>query len=501
LFVFRATTGGGKLHTLLPDGYKFKLSATYFTCLLMTIRLLLALLLSTVLLGLPAWAQQPQPATQPNIIFIMADDMAQADLGCYGNPFNETPNINKLAQSGLRFTQAYSASPVCSPSRASILTGKHPARLGLTNFMGGERKDPASPVLPAPWVHALPATELTIAERLKPLGYQTGFVGKWHVGDGETAAPWNQGFDFARMIGKNSIDYYNYSIYEDSYKQEFVDHGTNYLTDKLTDYALEYIGKQKVGQPFFLYLCYSAPHVFLVPRGDKVSKYLNKYEKFEGKYNPYYGAMIESLDDGVGRVQQLLQQMGLDKNTLIVFTADNGGLGLPELGPTPTTAGTLRKWKGFTYEGGVRVPALVSWPGQVPAGQTSAHYFINTDYTPTFLELLGQPTTDVLPDARSIAPVLRNPQAVFDRGPIFWHYPHFSNQTSRPAGAVRSGDWKLVKSYEANQVELFNLKEDESEKTDLSKKNKVKTAELEQLLTQWQTAVGANMPVRKPAKK
>ncbi len=217
---------------------------------------------------------------KPNIIFILADDLGWADLGCYGNPFNETPNIDRLAKSGIKFTQSYSSSPVCSPSRASFMTGKHPARLQLTNFLVGERTDSLSPVLPAPFQKSLPSSEITLAERLKAVGYQTGFIGKWHLASVPTdsLAPWGQGFDYARSIGQNGLDYYNYSIFEDSFKKEFKDTGTDYLTDKLTDYALEFVKKADRNQPFFLYLCYSAPHVFVVPRGDKVSKYLKKYE-------------------------------------------------------------------------------------------------------------------------------------------------------------------------------------------------------------------------------
>lgn len=455
----------------------------------MTCKNLLLCILSTFTIS--AFAQQ-----KPNIIFILADDLAQADLGCYGNPYNETPNIDKIARNGIKFTQSYSACPVCSPSRASIMTAKHPARLKLTNFLVGERTDSLSPVLPALWTKYLASSEITLAERLKGLGYQTGFVGKWHLGGKDDQTPWGQGFDYSRLIGKNGLDYYNYSIYEDSYQKEFTDKGTTYLTDKLTDYALDFVEKTDKKQPFFLYLCFSAPHVFVVPRGDKVGKYLRKYEKYNGKYNPYYAAMIESMDDGVGRLQQLLETMGIDKNTLIVFTSDNGGLGIPELGPIPTTAGNLRKWKGFTYEGGVRVPTLISWKGQLPENQTCDQYFINSDYTPTFLELLGQPY-DVSPDAKSFYGLLKNPATNHDRGPIFWHYPHFSNQTSRPAGAVRKGDWKLVKSYETNTIELFNIKENETEPQDLSKKYPKIAKEMHQTLTDWLTNIDANMPIRK----
>lgn len=312
----------------------------------------------------------------------------------------------------------------------------------------------------------------------------------------EQAAPWSQGFDYARMIGTNGLDYYNYAIFEGSHQKQFLDSGRTYLTDKLTDYALDFVKNTDQTKPFFLYLCYSAPHVLTIPRGDKVAKYLRKYEQFGGKYNPYYAAMIESVDEGAGQIRQLLEAQGLDKNTLIVFTSDNGGLGISELGPIPTQAGHLRKWKGFTYEGGTRVPALISWPDQIPDNQVCGQYFINTDYSPTFLEALGQ-STDGFPDGKSIYPLLKNPAASFDRGAIYWHYPHFSNQTSHPAAAIRHGNWKVVRRYETNRAELYNIRQDETEPVDLSKKYPQKAKELNGQLTQWLTDIDANMPISK----
>jgi len=439
---------------------------------------------------------QAQNKSKPNIIFIMADDLGYMDLGCYGNPYNETPHIDSLAKGGIRFTQAYAASPVCSPSRAAILTGKHPARLQLTNFLVGERTDSLSPVLPAQWQKFLPSSEITLAERLKSLGYQTGMVGKWHLGGGDSLAPWGQGFDFTRMIGRNGLDYYNYSIYEDSYQSEFKDDGSKYLTDKLTDYSIDFIQKQKKDMPFFLFLSYSAPHVLLVPRADKLRKYFFKYEKYKGKYNPNYAAMIESMDEGVGKIVAQLRTQNLLANTLIIFTSDNGGVGLPELGPTPTDSHPLRKWKGHVYEGGIRVPTIFFWQGQIAPQQVCHQYFTNTDYLPTFLELLGQ-TYSLFPDAKSFAPLLKNPNVDTKRGAIFWHYPHFSNQMGRPAGAVRLGDWKLVENYEDNHLELFNLAEDIEEAKDLSLENPQKKQELYQLLVNWRKEVNANMPIKK----
>ncbi|AQG78824.1 sulfatase [Spirosoma montaniterrae] len=447
------------------------------------------------------WMSSPLLAqTQPpNIVLIVADDLGYTDLSCYGHQRHRTPHIDSLARRGIRFTQAYAASPVCSPSRAALMTGKHPARLQLTNFLVGTRTDSLSPVDPAPWRPYLPASEITLAERLRTLGYQTGIVGKWHLGGVDSLAPWGQGFAFTRMIGRNGLDYYNYGIYEDSYKKEFRDKGQTYLTDKLTDYAVEFIGQADQKKPFFLYVPYSAPHILITPRADKLNKYLFNYNKWGEDYNPYYAAMLESLDDGVGRIVARLSELGLTENTLVIFTSDNGGVGLPELGPTPTNLAPLRKWKGHVYEGGIKVPLIMSWPGKMPQNQTCTNYLINTDFTPTLLELLGQPTPN-LPDAKSFWPLLTNPATSLDRGAIFWHYPHFSNQMGRPAGAVRLGDWKLVENYETGQRELFNLARDIGETRDLSRSNRTKANELSTLLTNWRQEVGASMPVRKKPK-
>ena len=433
---------------------------------------------------------------KPNIIFILADDLGYMDLACYGNPYNETPHLNALAQNGVRFTQAYAASTVCSPSRAAIMTGLHPARLKLTNFLVGNRTEEDSPLLPAKWKTYLPSKEITLAQRLKALGYQTGMIGKWHLGSGDSLAPWNRGFDYSRMIGKNGLDYYNYGIFEDSFQQVFEDKGERYMTDKLSDYAVEFIGKQTDAKPFFMYMCYSAPHVFIVPKATKLNKYFMKYEKFKGQYNPYYATMVESMDDGVGRIMESLKKQGLLKNTLVIFASDNGGVGLPELGPIPTQNDSLRKWKGHVYEGGIRIPTLMFWEGKILPRQVNDSYFMNTDYTATILDLLGQKSPD-LTDGISIWPMINKPSAKDQNRPLFWHYPHFSNQLGRPAGAVRLGDWKLVDNFELARLELYNLKEDVGERHDVAKQFPAKREELHRLLIDWRQQVQANMPIKK----
>jgi len=448
-----------------------------------------------VLAAIPAKAQ-----VKPNIVFILADDLGWKDLACYGNMNTETPNLNLLARNGVRFTQAYAACPVSSPTRASIMTGKYPARLHLTNFIAGNRNDPQSPVLPAPWKPYLEAKEVTLAELLKEAGYSTGMVGKWHLGSHDSIAPWNQGFDYSRMIGRNGLDYYNYSIFMDSYNNEYMDKGSDYLTDKLTTYGEEFIIRNK-NKPFFLYLAYSAPHVVIVPRPDKLMKYFRKYAETDDKFNPYYSAMVESIDDGVGCIIEILKQNGLLENTLVIFTSDNGGLGLDELGPTPTSMLPLRKWKGHVYEGGTRVPAIVSWPGQINPGTVSDEYFISIDYLPTLCEITGIKSLPANVDGISILPLLTGKSSSVSDRPVFWHYPHFSNQLGRPAGAVRLGDYKLIESYETGELELYDLKNDISESSDLSSEMKHKTQELFKLLLYWQNEVKANMPVPNPEYK
>lgn len=446
---------------------------------------------------MPSATVPPPPTVEPkNIILIIADDLGQEDLGCYGNPFNETPHLDQLAQRGIRFTQAYSASPVCSPSRAALMTGKHPARLKLTNYLGGERKEEDSPLLPANWVRSLAGTEQTLAEKCKEKGYATGMVGKWHLGGGKGESPWEQGFDFTRMIGKNGLDYYNYSIFEDSYQREVKDNGTYYLTDRLTDYATEFIDKQIPGKPYFLYVAYSAPHVLLVPRGDKVGKYLWKYEKHGRQFNPYYAAMIESIDDGLGKIVSKLKEKNQLENTVLVFTSDNGFVGLPELGPTPNGVSQYRKWKGHLYEGGIRIPLIMSSPAQWPSQVSCSNPVLNTDFFNTFSEILGDSPQPNL-DSKSFYASLLNPAKPASKRDMFWHYPHFSNQLGRPFAAVRSGDWKLVKNYETEQLELFDLANDVAEKNNLALSNPSKTTELHQLLLQRLREVDANMPIKK----
>ena len=438
-----------------------------------------------------------QAQEKPNIVFILADDLGYKDLGCYGNPFNETPILNQMAKDGMLFTQAY-AHPACSPSRAALMTGKHPARLHITTALGLDRQDPNSPVIPPKLVSCLPSSETTLAEILKRNSYSTGMVGKWHLGHSAQTRPAGQGFDYERVITKNALDYYNYSIASDG-KTVFEDDGSCYLTDKLTEYAVEFVHPQNSDKPFFLYLAYSAPHLFIIPKADKVSKYMRKYNQFDGKYNPYYATMVESMDEGIGHVFDALAEQGVLDSTLVIFMSDNGGVGMDQIAYRPTTMEPLRKWKGHVYEGGVRVPLIMRWKNKLEAGCKNDNYLVIDDFLPTIAELIGDNRLPGNLDGKSFLPTLYNPKQDFERGSIYFHFPHFSGQGGRPAGAVRDGAWKLVENYETGKTELFNLDEDISESVDLTSSRPETAKRLHEMLQHWRTEVRAAMPAKKQA--
>jgi arylsulfatase A len=432
---------------------------------------------------------------KPNIIFILADDLGYKDLGCYGNPFIETPVLDKMAADGMLFSQAY-AHPACSPSRAALMTGKHPARLGITTAVGLNRRDKNSPVEPPKVAEFLPSTEITLAEILKRNNYVTGMIGKWHLGDDDSTLPHGQGFEYDRVISKNGLDYYNYSISSQG-KEIFVDNGTEYLTDKLSDYAIEFIRKQKDNKPFFLYMSYSAPHLLIVPKAEKVGKYMFKLRKFEEDFNPYYATMVESMDEGIGRILAALEAKGMLENTLVIFKSDNGGVGMEQMAYRPTNMEPLRKWKGHVYEGGIRVPLIMYWKGKITAGVKNNNYLVIEDFLPTIMELIGKKNLPDNLDGQSFLSTINSPEEHFRRGPIYFHFPHFSGQNGYPAGAVRDGQWKLVEDYETGKTELFNLEEDISESDDLKFSQPEKAKELLEMLQNWRKAISAKMPERK----
>lgn len=427
----------------------------------------------------------------PNIVFILADDLGWTDLGCFGSTFYQTPNIDRLAREGMRFTSAYAACPVCSPTRAAIMTGKYPARLHVTDWIPG-RTPPGVRMRVPEWTPRLPLSEVTIAEALQPAGYTAASIGKWHLGT-EEHYPEKQGFAVnfgGTHLGSPPNYFYPYEIanIRDGKPGE-------YLTDRLTDEALRFIERPK-SQPFFLYLAHYAVHTPLEAKADKVARYQSKIRPGQAHSHPEYAAMIESVDESVGRVLQKLEELDLSRNTIVIFTSDNGGV----VGRRHITSNEpLREEKATLYEGGIRVPLIVRWPGTVAAGSVSDIPVISVDYFPTILEMAGvTPQSGV--DGVNILPALRGRN--LQRSAIYWHYPHYNFHQplipTRPCGAVRKGDFKLIEFYEDNAFELYNLREDIGERKNLARTNGEKAAELQRDLAAWRKAVGAQMPVAAP---
>lgn len=435
-----------------------------------------------------AGAQTKRP---PNIVFILIDDMGWTDLGCFGSPLYKTPNIDKLAQQGMRFTSAYAACAVCSPTRAAVLTGKYPARLHVTDWIPG-RIPPGLRMKPPEWTPYLDLKETTIAEALKPLGYRSASIGKWHLG-GEEHYPEKQGFDVnvaGCHLGAPPEYFAPYGIptLRDGPKGE-------YLTDRLTDEALKFIDGSK-DKPFFLYLPHYGVHTPLQAKDEVAARYAPRIRPGMGHTHPVYAAMVESVDDSVGRILRKLDESKLAQNTVVVFTSDNGGV----IGRRHITSNEpLREEKSTLYEGGIRVPMIVRWPGVVKPGSVSDTPVSSVDHFPTLADIAGATPANV--DGVSLTPILRQ-QPGFSREAIYWHYPHYNFHQPqipmRPAGAVRKGDFKLIEFYEDNHVELYNLREDIGERRNLARSNRAKTAELRADLDAWRKSVGAQMPVATP---
>ena len=421
-----------------------------------------------------------------NVVFILADDLGWKDLGCTGSEHFETPNIDALARGGMRFTQGYAGSCVCSPTRASIVTGKYPARLDLTTWLGGGGGAPA--------VGHLPLAEFTIAEAFHAGGYATGMVGKWHLGP-EKYWPQQQGFDVA--IGPPHTGSPAGGYYLPNRIQLAGAKKGDYLTDRLGDEGAKFI-REHHDRPFFLYQAFHSVHTPIQGRPDLVALEEARRKKVDGGWNTKYSAMIWSLDAAVGRIVAELRQHNLLDRTIIVFTSDNGGFshsrgqrnGITDNSP-------LRRGKGWNYEGGNRVPWIVHAPGLVPAGTTCGRPVISTDFYPTLLDLTGlpaQPQQHV--DGVSFAAQLRDPQTPLERDPLYWHFPHHSPQGGPPSGAVREGDWKLIEFFQdgENRLELYDLRADMGETTDLTIKQPQRAAALHGKLRAWRKSVDAKLP-------
>ena len=422
--------------------------------------------------------------TRPNIVLILADDMGWLDAGCFGSDLYETPNIGRLAAEGTRFTNSYTACHVCSPTRASILTGKYPARLHLTNFIPGRPRKGGMRV--PPWTRHLPLEETTIAEALRPLGYVSGHFGKWHLNSdkeyrpGRPMDPASQGFDevLTTVKPKSTAD------------PQSDPHHVRLITDA----ALTFIEHHRAG-PFFCYVSHNSLHRPVIGRPELVDGYAEKIGPNNVQTSAQYAAMVHDLDENVARIMAKLDALKLVQNTLLIFTSDNGGF-TGDRKDAGTSNAPLRGGKGTNYEGGVRVPTIIRWPGIVKPGSVCHEPIISNDFFPTVVEIAGM--VDSAPNATdglSIVPLLRDAEARLNREALYWHYPHYHAQGATPHGAIRVGSWKLIEFFEDMHVELYNLAEDIGEQHDRAAEMPEKASALREQLHAWRDEVGAQMPL------
>ena len=431
-------------------------------------------------------ASKAQP---PNILFILADDLGWSDLGCYGHKIHGTPNIDRLAGHGMRFTDGYAASPVCGPTRASILSGKYPSRTGYThNWLTPNPEEQPF------WGEGIPRTrhafmrldEFTLAETLKVSGYQTGFVGKWHLGE-TPYYPHRQGFDI--NVGGSHWGH-PYDGYFSPYKMPNLENGPKgeYLTDRLTGEAINVMEDfSESRKPWLMFMSFYTVHGPIQGKSEKIAKYQRKYRRTPAESShAKYAAMVESLDESVGRLTRWLDHKDLRKDTVIIFTSDNGGWA------QATTNKPLRSFKGHLLEGGIRVPWIISWPGVTKSGSISRNPVISTDFYPTILDIIGlKLRPEQHRDGVSLTPVLRG-DPDFERGPIVWHYPHI--RISKPSSAIRMGNWKLIYYYQDERRELYNLENDIGESNDLASRLPEKAAAMKARLDAMLNDQGAKIP-------
>jgi arylsulfatase A len=426
----------------------------------------------------------PAVAAPPNVVLVLADDLGWADLGCYGNKFNESPRIDRLATQGLRFTSAY-AMPVCSPTRAAIQSGQNPARFGLTTHIPGHWR-PFEKLVEPPCALALPLEVITIGERLKAAGYATGYFGKWHLGE-RGFGPKEQGYDEAFEFVGHSIPA---GQLEPAGKQ------ARRQCEYLAERAVQFIEAHK-HKPFFVQVSPSAVHLPLRTTPALKAKYDAKAKVPGYPGHPHYAGLVEELDTATGTVLDALDRLGLAENTLFVFASDNGGLEREASGTPGTSNQPLRNEKGSLYEGGLRVPVIIRWPGVTKAGTNTAAPTFSSDFYATFLDAAGiKAPTDQPLDAVSLRPVCRNPAAALPSETLYWHFPHYHH--SRPSGAIRSGDWKLIEFFDTNTAELYNLAADLGESKDLAVQDPARVKELRGKLKAWRHEVNAQMPQANP---
>lgn len=458
----------------------------------MTSHRLIPLLLA--LLAAPITARAAEP-DRPNVVFILADDLGWTDLGCQGSKYYKTPNIDKLAASGLRFTHAYTCGPNCQPTRAALMSGQYGPRTGVYTVGSIDRFNWQSrPLRPVDNVQKLPLDRKTIADVMKAAGYTTGMFGKWHLGQDDAHHPAKRGFDEAIVSMGKHFDFATQP------KVEYPK-GT-YLADFLTDKAVDFIKRNKE-KPFFLYVPHFGVHAPFEAKPDLIAKFKGQ-PATGGHRDPTYAAMIASVDESVGRLLATLDELKLSENTVVIFSSDNGGVGgyvregLKRAGDVTDNA-PLRSGKGSLYEGGVRVPWIVRWPGKVAPGTADAP-IISVDLMPTLVELgrgnapQGQPL-----DGVSLVECFTSGGKKAPARDLYWHFPGYLGAgpnawRTTPAGAIRSGDWKLIEFFETGAKELYDLRADESQKTNVAEKHPDKVADLYAKLLAWRKSVNAPMP-------
>ncbi len=444
-----------------------------------------------------------------NFVFFLVDDFGWMDIGVNNpNCFYETPNINRLARSGMNFTNGYAANPVCSPTRCSIMTGKYPSRLGTTNFFSGRRSERFNS---APLNDWMPLEEVTLAEALKEHGYKTAFLGKWHLGSEEKYWPENQGFDV--NVGGWSAGSPKGGYFAPFDNPRLGDYPKgSHLPKVLTDESLKLLDQYK-NAPFLLYQAFYSVHVPLQGREDLVAKYKAKRQTVldadEREFGPeeqvwpvkderqvrlrqahaVYAAMVEAMDEQIGRVLDKLEELGIADHTAVFLMADNGGLSTAEGSPTSNLP--LRGGKGWLYEGGIREPFLIRWPGATQPGSSCDVPVISTDFYPTILEMAGLPLKkNQHLDGVSLAPLLKGGTSI-NRDALYWHYPHYSNQGGFPGGAIRMGDWKLIERFEDGRVHLYDVQMDIGERQDLAAQYPQRVEQMRAKLHAWYKQVGA----------
>ncbi|MEZ6121704.1 MAG: sulfatase [Planctomycetaceae bacterium] len=461
-----------------------------------------------------AAAQDSADGRRPNFVFFLVDDLGWADLSCFGSSFHETPNIDALAASGMRFTSAYAACPVCSPTRASIMTGRHPVRVDITDWIPGSTADRAynARFQQIEDRDNLALEETTIAEALHAADYQTFFAGKWHLGS-NGFLPTDQGFDF--NLGGHDKGSPPGGYYAPFKNPQLPDHEPGeYLTERLTKESVSFLKARNRQQPFLLYLSFYNVHTPIQPYHKRVDHYRDKATKTftdpapepiaerrglsrARQDNVEYASMVAAVDDSVGAITAALDELKLSDNTVVMFFSDNGGLCTLRQ-PGSTCNLPLRSGKGWLYEGGIREPMIVRVPGMTKPGSTCDQPVISMDFYPTILELAGlpaQPTNHA--DGTSLVPLLKGAPSM-QHAPLVWHYPHYHGSTFTPGAALRDGDWKLIEFYEFGQTELYNVAEDIGETQDLSAQFPDRTAAMKAQLLKWQTDMHAKMPQPNP---